>query len=383
MKSNRTELALIARGINSDLARQLRLQGLHLKKLQLMPLPELERIGLSVEDIASVQKGARPPIPLPDLIKVLFANRWLCCVCRDSSQPIVVHHIHPWAESRDHSPTNLAVLCSPHHSEAHTMRALNVSLSDERLTGLKARWEADVQRLDRLDLHKATQSQGCHWWYFNHLRLFEMAEEGGVAFSSLPGYTETLKADSITKQGMAVKNTSERYLHSGAGARHLYLYMTHMLTAVLRGSVVRNISDELDRGKLSAWIVEGDLILVQGRYSFGECGPATVNSDPVIGKRCVNSVEVQFVLDRNEGTSVSARSLWLKGSIEVACLIKVNRRERVMQKMVITGTVLAIKNAHPDLKTRDYDINLYKSGLAGIVCSEDDEDNEDDEDDLI
>jgi hypothetical protein len=114
---------------------------------------------------------------------------------------------------------------------------------------------------------------------------------------------------------------------------------------------------------------------VQGRYSFGECGPATVDSDPVIGKRCVNSVEIQFVLDRNEGTSVSARSLWLKGSIEVACLIKVNRRERVMQKMVITGTVLAIRNAHPDLKTRDYDINLYKSGLKGIVWSEEDEDD--------
>ncbi|PSS59212.1 HNH endonuclease signature motif containing protein [Pseudomonas sp. BBP2017] len=388
MKSNRTELALIARGINSDLAKQLRKQGLYLKTLRLMDTQELKSYGLSPDDITSIHEGARPPIPIPDLIKVLFANRWLCCVCRDSSQPIVVHHIRPWAESRDHSPANLAVLCSTHHSEAHTKRALDMALSADRLIGLKAAWEDEVKRLDRLDVHTATQSQGCHWWYFNHLRLYELAQEGGVTFTRLAGYPETFDAGSCTKDGMAVRKGSEGLLHSGASAQYLYLYMTEMLRAVMHGSVIRNISDELDRGKLSAWIVEGDLVLVQGRYIFNNCGPATIASDPVMGKRSVNNVEIQFAFDRNEGTSVSARSLWLRGSQDLACLIKVNRLERVMQKVVITGTVLAIRNAHPDIKKRAYEINLYKSGLAGVIWDEDeatedqDQDQDQDQDDF-
>lgn len=376
MKSNRTELAFIARGINSDLAKQLRLQGLRLKSLKLMSAEELKRVGLSEANISSLQEGARPAIPKPDLIKVLFANRWLCCVCRDPEMPIVVHHIRPWAQSRDHSPSNLAVLCSYHHGEAHTTRDLNTSLSGDRLTDLKAMWENEVQQMDRHAVHKATQSQGCHWWYFNHLRLYELATEGGVSFSRLPGFTKTLEAGSCNKDGKPIRKANGELLHESAGAQYLYLYMLQMLNCVLDGSVVRNISDDLDRGNLSAWIVENDLIFVQGRHSFSNLGIPTLSSDPVRGKRSVNNVEISFTFDRNEGTSVSARSEWLSGTLDVASLIQVKRIERANQKIIITGTVLAIRNSHPDIKKRGYHANIYKSGLAGVIWNDDEDTDE-------
>ncbi|WP_426234792.1 HNH endonuclease signature motif containing protein [Pseudomonas sp. TWP3-2] len=375
MNSNRTELALIARGVNSELAKQLRKKGMTLSKLRSLKDDDFKDLALSALEIASIRKGARPPVPTADLVKVLFANRWLCCVCRDSSLPIVVHHIRPWAESRDHSPENLAVVCSMHHSEAHTARALDMVLSPDRLRSLKIAWEQRVEHLDRLDVHKSTQIQGCHWWYFNHLRLFEVAQEAGVEFSKLAGFQEARKSGFCAKDGAVVRERGEGVLHSGASARYLYLYMTEMLSAALQSNVVRHISDDLDRGKLTGMLIEGDLIFVQGWYSLTELTPDAPGTGPVMGKRSVNNVEIRFVFDRNEGTSNSARALWLRGSQDLGCLLLINRLERSMGKVVISGTVLAIRNAHPDIKQRSYDIGLYTSGLIRGFEVESEEDD--------
>ena len=364
MNSNRTELALIARGIDSNHAKKLRKQGLTLEKLKLLSDVDLVALQISPLDIASVRKGARPPIPTTDLVKVLFANRWVCCVCRDSTLPIVVHHIKPWSESRDHSPENLAVLCSIHHSEAHAKRSLDMMLSVDRLQALKVTWERNVEHLDRLAIHKSTQGQGCHWWYFNHLRLFEIAHEVGVEFKRLSGFEEARDSGLLATDGAIANVHGRQVMHDGAGARYLYHYMTQMLSATLDASVVRHISDELDRGNLASLLIEGDLIFVQGWYTLTGLAPDPPGTQPVLGKRSVNNVEIQFVFDRNEGTSTSARALGLRGSQNLGCLILINRLERLKGKVVITGTVLAIRNAHPDIKHRMYEAGLYTSGLV-------------------
>lgn len=43
---------------------------------------------------------------------------------------------------------------------------------------------------------------------------------------------------------------------------------------------------------------------------------------------------------------------------------------------MIAGTVLAIRNAHPDIKKRMYDIGLYKAGLVDAFCDDSEEDLE-------
>lgn len=138
MTNNPTEKALIARGFDSETAARLRCAGQTLAKLKLSSENALSALGLNAEQIAAIYGGTRPAIPQEDLVKVLFANRWVCCVCRDPQRPIIVHHINEWSTSRDHSTPNLAVLCTIHHGEAHTNRQLEQNLTSSRISSLKA-----------------------------------------------------------------------------------------------------------------------------------------------------------------------------------------------------------------------------------------------------
>jgi hypothetical protein len=236
-------------------------------------------------------------------------------------------------------------------------------LSPDRLRSFKLAWEQKVEHLDRLDVHKSTQSQACHWWYFNHLRLFEVAHEDGVEFSKLESFHEAHKSGFCANEGAVVRERGVGVLHTGASAMYLYRYLAEMLGAVLRSNIVRNFSDDLDRGKLSGLVIEGDLIFVQGWYSLAELSSDSPGTKPMLGKRSVNNVEIRFVFDRNEGTSDSAREMWLKGSQDLGCLLLVNRLERSMGKVIISATVLAIRNAQLDVRHRRYDTKLYTSGL--------------------
>jgi len=149
--------------------------------------------------------------------------------------------------------------------------------------------------------------------------------------------------------------------------------MTNMLQAAMGYACVRNISDDLDRGTLKFLVTDGDLIFVQGSYCFSTLPPDSSGSDLVEGVRSANGVEITFVFDRNEGTSGSARNLWLRGINTLGCLLLVNRVQRHSRGTLhIEATVLAIRSAHHELKSRSYEIGLYQSGLIGQSDLDDD-----------
>lgn len=148
---------------------------------------------------------------------------------------------------------------------------------------------------------------------------------------------------------------------------------------------VRNISDDLDRGTIGFLIIPGDLVFIQGSYLFTDIPPDGSGADNVRGRRSVNGVEISFVFNRNEGTSGSARNEWLRGVHSLGCLLRVNKVERRQKKLKrpvnklkrdfkevlhIEATVLAIRSAHDELKSRTYEIGLYRSGLIGYVVEE-------------
>lgn len=364
-------MALIARGIDSALARKLREEKWTLAKLQSQSLQELVDLGVDEEAASTILGDSRPPIPSDVLVRILFANRWLCCVCRDESRPIIVHHIKSWAESRDHSQDNLAVLCSVHHGEAHSTHALELTLTPDRLKAEKAAWEQEVKGLDPHAVLKATQLQGNQWWYFNHLRVFEISQQLGVAVTDLPGFRRAFDAQLCDEDGYP--RCSSGPMYRGPSALILSRYMTNMLQAAMGYACVRNISDDLDRGTLKFLVTDGDLIFVQGSYRFSTLPPDSSGSDLVEGVRSANGVEITFVFDRNEGTSGSARNLWLRGINTLGCLLLVNRVQRHSRGTLhIEATVLAIRSAHHELKSRSYEIGLYQSGLIGQSDLDDD-----------
>lgn len=160
-----------------------------------------------------------------------------------------------------------------------------------------------------MSIHIATQGQGCHGWYLNHLRLFEVAQEVEVKFKRLAGFKQGRGSGFCAEDGAVLKEDGRKVLRNGAGARYLYLYMTQMLSALIDTSTIRPISDELDRGTLSSWVVEGDFVFVQGWITMKGLESDAPGTQPVLERRSVNKVDIKFVFDRNEGTSNSARAL--------------------------------------------------------------------------
>jgi hypothetical protein len=150
--------------------------------------------------------------------------------------------------------------------------------------------------------------------------------------------------------------------------------MSSMLEAAMEHASVRNISDDLDRGTLDRLIIEGDLVFVQGLYSFTNLAPDGSGADLVRGRRRVNKVEVTFVFDRNEGTSGSARYEWLLRTRALGCLLRVNGLRKDGKGFLrIEATVLAIRSANQELKLRSYEARLQKSGLLGEEYEDEDE----------
>lgn len=363
MTNNPTEKALLARGFDSELAASIRKRGYTLESLKLADDASLSALGLSEAQVGMLRRGPRPPIPMEDLTRVLFDNRWVCCVCRDASRPIIVHHIHEWSASRDHTPANLAVLCSLHHGEAHTHRHLGQNLTGPRITQFKAMWESQVRRDDALAIQGGTVLQAETWFYFNHLRLYELALELGVDVPALPDLPAAVAAGVCRSNGTVSKAANAgSFMYADSDRALLFRFMLGLLRAVLAEAPLRNISDYLDRGVLGC-LVPGDVVFVQGLHTFSPQSPAPAGSQLTRGQRSANRVVVTFVFDLSEATSSSAWSTWLRGTGNVGCLLRVQRLSRIGPKLHIECTALAIRSSYSELKQRTYELHLFESGL--------------------
>lgn len=195
---NKSERALLARGFSSELAARLVSNGSTLASLQRQNDPALSALGITPDQIRRLRENGRPVIPSASLAQVLWDNRYTCCVCRSPERAIIVHHIRPWAESRDHGAENLAVVCMEDHARAHRTGTIEQNLTSEKLREAKRLWEERVRNLDARAILEASRSPGHHWWWFNHVRLFEIADALGVSYRQLKHY------DAVLAQGLIV-----------------------------------------------------------------------------------------------------------------------------------------------------------------------------------
>lgn len=354
-----TQKALMARGLDSNSAATLANDGWTLDKLKLSTRPQLTLLGLSDDFVDALFKEPRPPIPNSSLMSVLFANRYQCCVCRDPNLSVIVHHIDEWAASRLHDVENLAVLCLHHHDEAHSRKSLSKNLDAKVLRSAKQKWEAEVKKFDSRSIRSAMSLEYSNWNYMNELRIFELARNIGVKFSSLAGFSGAVSAGVAQMDGLPVPvmNESSFYMYEGPGILFRYFYVAEVFSKVIDSIAIVNISDFLDKGVLGCALVPGDFIFVQGAHVFS---PLT---DKARGKgrgqicqglRRANKVEVRFTFDRWEASSSSARHCWLVGTNSQGSLVQVKTVTREEGVLIISGTVLGICSVSASLKTREY-----------------------------
>lgn len=371
----RTVNALVGRGVDLRLAERLAGKQLKLSNLQQLTKPELKKLGISPDAADNILKGARPPIPPDTVARVLYRNKLQCCVCRDPDKSIILHHIEPWSASRDHGEANLATLCLQHHAAAHSTSTLAQNLDPKNLKSFKKQWEADCERFDAEAILKASRLDHAAWLYFNHQRLFALADELGISLTSISGFEPALRAGLVDALGAPITGSSiQSYMYSGGLGRLLYAYMRDVLHQVIGQLTVVNISDLLDRGTPSILLAPGDFVFVQGAHNFKQLsqqqsGPGQLSS----AIRQAHGVSIRYVFDRWEATSTSAWGDWLLGRQRVGSIVHIKSLEREDRTVLIQGTVLGISNGHSSLKDRDYAPEV--SRLAALQ-----RDNQDDED---
>jgi HNH endonuclease len=355
---NSTEKALLARGVPSDIAATLTSAGHTITSLKSKSIEQLLSLGLPGDVVKDIRSG-RTPVPESTLLKLLFDNKWVCCVCRSETEPVVVHHIAPWAKSRSHEPSNLVVLCPNDHAKTHSKGDLTQNLTSDRLKTIKREWESQVKTDDSIVIRRAAQTAGEYWYFFNLLRLHEIADHERIDLKSLPHYAEARRARVLDTSGCLVAESADSmYAYSGRNATLRYWYAKDVFLTVLDRLSVTNVSDRFDRSDLGNTVIRNDIVYVEGAYCFKQLNNVTAGPNQLTrGTRSANSVQIIFTFDRWYATSTSASSIWLTGRRAVGCFCRVGDVSRERGKIIITCTVLAICAELPGQKSRSYESN--------------------------
>jgi len=361
---NRTVAAFIDRGMDHRLAQTLSKRGWTLAKLKQTEPAELSALGLSDGIARKILSGRRPPIPFNELAAALIASRFTCCVCHDPQKSVVIHHIEDWAQSRDHTASNLAVLCLDHHDKAHKQGGHTRNLTHDLVHQAKHDWEAKVAKLDTRAILDASAIDSDVWWLFNHIRLFSLASDLMLDLSRVEGFAGARDRALIDNSGVPrARPPHTSWMYQGGDGSPLYRYVTGVLRATLSHLTVYNISDDLDRSTLSSIVRPDQFLFLQGTFNFQTRGVAALGpGQTVVGVRHVNGVKVSFTADRWEAVSNSAWSNWLKGRREIACALRVINVTRSEGMIHIETTAIAISAPLGGLKTREYANAPYRQG---------------------
>lgn len=272
-----TEKALLARGADSNTANTIAAKGHTLQSLKQLPVDELTKLGLTKDIAHAISSEPRPPIPDSTLHSLLIKSKRTCCVCRDPTKPIIIHHIEEWAVSKSHDESNLIVLCLEHHDQAHTRKDLSQKLSKSELRTSKTAWENDVQLLDAKAILKLKQERDfSRWDWINLPRLFELVTKKGITSSISHLHQRLLQAGYIDTHGClanekhwAPSKSDGAYFTDFGEGMYISYYLSDLVDQVLANTPVIDITPLVgSKLQLTSVINEGDFIAAQLPFYF-------------------------------------------------------------------------------------------------------------------
>lgn len=334
---NRTVTALMGRGVDLALARELVTAGYTLATLKQKDKASLEGLGLPDSTIETILSESRPPIPDEALVQALYHARNVCCICRDATKSVIVHHIHPWHESHSHDPENLAVLCLYHHDEAHTKHELSLSLTPERIREFRRRWLQEVRERDVEAITRGADffSPPVLWDYFNHSRIADLVNSDsplkGLHSRNLVPPTGSADQFWMYAGDLGVMLTRRRF-YSG------------VMVDIMRGNGF--ISLNAMHGNTAAALVCGGMVSLKAMYQFSSVPNAPQKGPGQIRKVTTNfcGVTFRFTIDAWEATCASAWSSHLNDAgmelLAVLLIRSISGAEN--KKIVVQATCLAI-----------------------------------------
>jgi hypothetical protein len=378
MSRQQTEDALMARAIPSDRARELTEQGYNLKKLQAMQPSSLSDLGLSAESIEMICKG-RPSILSKTLQQLLHDCKRTCCVCRDSRKSVIVHHIKPWAETRNHDESNLVVLCCDHHSEAHTTKELAQNLTPDELMYSKQRWLEEVKSADTEALFTPHPHivVGSVWDHFNHTRLEELAKQLSADPESCRYFTELRQAELLTESGgltwpdaAYAKRADSHYMYDGILPRkdQIYAYFRDLLFQVVSKTNWVNLREIWSKTKINALVQPGTMIVLTGNFRFKPVDRYRSSSKGPqqnrIGYYHAHGIELSFTFDAWETTANSA-SGHLSGNWVCTCICLARSLQQESKTFQIKSTCLGLGTGFTDYSGYTPTIALIKEEQSG------------------
>lgn len=323
---NKTFYALLARGIDSQIASKMVENNYTINKLKLLKLNELIKLGLNKKQADNLLKETRPPIPIETIINLLFKSKSTCCICREHSNPIIIHHILSWEKIRDHSEKNLVVLCLNDHAEAHTDRRISHNLTPELIRELKIKWEKEVKNSDAKAILGLTDVYA-RWDYINHQRLFEMVETMKIKTKDNIYFRELINLGIINKFGLINDHLSWKnqnpptfYLYDFGGATMLYLYTKSLLEQVISRLAIVDIIGRWNKTEINALVKPGIFISCQGAFYFKSSKNNEGRNQIRQCYRQSNNIKINFQIDAWEATSSSSKNDSLCGHKVITCI---------------------------------------------------------------
>ena len=375
--SKNTFNAFIARGIDSHLANSLVEKKMTLTKLKHKSLSELTSLGIDEEIANNILKEQRPPIPFDILTKLLYEAKWTCCICRDNTRSIILHHINEWHKSRDHSEENLVVLCLEHHNDAHTKKGLSVSLSKEQIINAKERWTNEVSKKDALTILGLSNNDYGRWDYFNHNRVFELFLDKRLSNRNYRTTSTVSQLGLINELGtFAIEDKRQSQIYNFDNGYLLYYYMKELFDDVLRTIPLIDITNKLNRNDIKALIKPGVFIAFQGGFYFKSSKNYLGKNQRRLAYYKKGGIKLEFEFDAYETTCNSAWGSHLKRKRVITPICFVKSVIENDNELTIGLSCLAIGSwfLQHDYRKEDNNLQLVSAKFSPYYFEEDLED---------
>lgn len=301
--------ALFRRGFDSELAKKIS-ETYTFSSLKTLPIKKLRKLGLDFEQIKTLDTSTRPPVPQATINSLIYDSKMICCICRKGNKAVIIHHIKPWEESKDHSEKNLVILCLEHHEQAHRISSLSQNLTSSNIRAAKKEWLKKVRVEDNNILLTKIDYQE-RWDYINITRLDELVSALKIVRSKCDCFSSLRDKGVIDAKGIIVEPDEEKNILLYGLKEHLQTkrYLDSLLKKVIEKINPFYIEESMSHSFIAEKIKEGQYFAISRSFYFKN---VSKNERGVGQERKVyknsHKLSIEFTIDAYYATSTSSWS---------------------------------------------------------------------------